>query len=173
MPLPLFWIGAGVTSVLLGQQFHKENQRRDQRVRVFPGEDKTAVQPIDGSLVSCGIYGLFEHTGIWVDGQIIELKGNGLIRAISPERFLKERSGSTIYVACGADLKPLVSPDAMANAIGNIFHYADYHVLNNNCHRFSWRCLSSLNEPVVKFADLNKKLSQLFKQAVHWQPCLK
>ena len=168
MPLPLFWIGAGLTTVMLGHQMHKQSQR--QRVGKFPGEDCTPVAAVNGSIVSCGIYGVFDHTGIWIDDNVVELKGNGLIRGISPQRFLKDRSGDTIYVACGGDLTPLVSPAAAKNAMEQLFHYTDYDVWNNNCHRFCWRCVSGRNDTVSRFSDLNKKLSEYFQQPIHWQP---
>lgn len=47
-----------------------------------------------GAIVCCGVGGVLEHTGIWTeDNMIIEFDGNGLIKPISPTRFIKERSG--------------------------------------------------------------------------------
>jgi hypothetical protein len=49
------------------------------------------VIPINGSVVCCGIFGALTHTGLWVNGGIIELSGSGLVRTVSPERFIHDQ----------------------------------------------------------------------------------
>ena len=54
-----------------------------------------------GALMVCEIFHLFEHTGIYIgDGQIVELQGTGLIRSVSTGRFMQNRSGEELLVAC-------------------------------------------------------------------------
>ena len=172
MPLPLVWIGAGVAAVFAGSKLARENQKSNGYINHFPGECQQQVQPVNGSVVCCGIYELFQHTGIWVDGEIIELKGNGLVRAVSPSRFIGDRSGSRIYVACGEDLSPLSTPHAATLATAQVFDYQEYDLIDNNCHRFSAQCL--LGHPVTAtlFADLNEIISERFNTCIHWQPIL-
>ena len=52
---------------------------------------KQVVIPVNGSVVCCGICGALTHTGLWVNGGIIELSGSGLVRTVSPERFIHDQ----------------------------------------------------------------------------------
>ena len=42
------------------------------------------VAPINRSVVCCDIFGALTHTGLWVNGGIIELAGSSLVRSVSP-----------------------------------------------------------------------------------------
>lgn len=170
MPLPLVWLGAGAAALYAGTKFTRELQKSRGYINHFPGESKIPVKPTDGAVVCCGIYEVFQHSGIWVDGQIIELRGNGLIRAISPERFLSERSGNVIYVACDESLSPLVREGAAESAASRVFEYSEYDLIENNCHRFTLSCATGANQAATRFSDLNQGLQQLFKTPIHWQP---
>ena len=168
MPVPLVWLGAGLAAGVMSSQIRKHHDISTQRVKYYPGETRQIAFPVDGALVCCGIYGAFEHTGIWADGDIIELKGNGLIRAISPERFLDNRSGDDIYVLCDSQGQALVMPDTIQRAVEKLYQYSEYHVLRNNCHRFCWHCISGENRTISTFNDLNLALYQLFSQPLAW-----
>jgi hypothetical protein len=89
---------------------------------------------------------------------------------VSHERFLGDRSGEKAFVACDAQYRPLVAPDVTERAISRIYEYSEYHLINNNCHKFVWDCLSSEGKEVTTFADLNGLLSNFFNSAIHWQP---
>lgn len=168
MPLPLVWLGAGVAAAVASSYLAKEQQKYDGHVAVFPGESKYRVKPVDGAIVCCGIYEMLQHTGVWVDDGIVELNGNGLIRLISPDRFLADRSGGRIYVACDEAGKPLVAPNTVERASDKIFDYADYHVINNNCHRFVRYCVTGNNSPLTLFGELNASLSDYFSTPIYW-----
>lgn len=159
MPIPLIWLGAGVAAVYSGLKYTEQQHF----LNAGP-----SVLPVDGALVSCGIFGLFEHSGIWLDGNIIELKGNGLIRAISPARFLAKRSGERIVIACDAQSQPLIAKNAAARAVAQLYQYREYDLLKNNCHRFVWNCISGKNEPLTRFRDLNQRLEQFFECRIVW-----
>jgi hypothetical protein len=158
MPIPFLWIGAGA-AIFAGVKV------ADKRHSALTG---AAVVPVDGAIVSCGIFGVFEHTGVWLDGNIIELKGNGLIRAISAARFLAQRSGELISVACNEKGEPLVAGQAAERAVSKLYQYSEYDVLKNNCHRFVWHCISGSNEPLTRFSDLHKRLEKHFHCQVCW-----
>ncbi|GGW88978.1 hypothetical protein [Alteromonas halophila] len=170
MALPLVWLGVGLTA-WAGTQIAREKQVSDGHIKHFPGEDSTMVKPQDGTVVCCGIYGVFQHTGIWVDDHIIERHGNGLVRAISPRRFLANRSGSRIYAACDEHHTPLIANGAADRAVSRIYEYADYDVIDNNCHRFTLACTGATSTNVTRFAQFNAALSQQFATVIHWQPC--
>ena len=148
----------------------KEYDRSKGVVGSFPGEQKRLVKPVDGSIVCCGIYQVFEHTGVWTDEHVIELQGTGLIRGISPSRFLDNRSGERIYVACDSNGIPYKDTRAVNRAIGRLYQFADYHVLNNNCHRFVTECLTGQAADITSFTDFNHALFAHFSESIHWFP---
>ena len=191
MPIPLLWIGAGLAGAAIAKSAFRDavNQQNDRRrfhvtedlqlddnhVAIHPSDwahSDQLVTPVAGSLVSCGIFHSLDHTGIWTsDNLIIELNGNGLVRAISPERFLNDRSGKKIFVACNSKAQPLVVEGAEQRAKEQVYNYKEYDVLDNNCHRFSWQCISGVDQPVTLFSDLNHKLAKLFNSRIYWDVC--
>lgn len=168
--LPLIYLSAAAATVFAGIKLSQQEQKQQGVVAAFPGESRIPVAPVDGSIVCCEIYGGLDHTGIWVDGHIIELNGNGLIRAISPQRFLQDRSGQQIYLACGVSGQALASIEAAERAIEQVYSYSEYHLLNNNCHRFVAQTLLNRQVQISRFAQLNTLLSDCYEQAVCWQP---
>ncbi|NMH58658.1 hypothetical protein [Alteromonas ponticola] len=169
MPLPLIWLGAGIVAAAAGVEYAREQQKSSGDVGVFPGECKTEVEPVDGAIVCCGIYGVFQHTGIWLEGKIVELAGTGLIRAISPTRFLANRSGEKIFVACDAKLNVLTQSACVERTIATLFQFSHYDLVENNCHRYVVRCLTGSNPAITRFAQLNAALSRHYATSVHWQ----
>lgn len=167
MPAPLLWIGASALALFLGTKYSND-KRLNESVSCLPGNSDIEIEPINGAIVTCGVYGLFEHTGIWVDDNIIELKGNGLIRGVSANRFLQERSGDCIYIACDKNNIPLIDPEAAKRAVSQLFNYSDYDVIRNNCHRFVWYCISGQAQSITKFSALNNKISEKFNTTIYW-----
>lgn len=166
MALPLLILGASALAVLAGNKYTKQNY--GSRFSTLPIEGKKTIKPLNGAIVSCGVFGLFDHTGIWLDGNIIELKGNGLIRGVSPRRFLQNRSGDQIFIACNQDKQALHSEAAASNACERLFQYSEYDLFNNNCHKFVWQCISGKQQQLTRFAELNRLLAQHFKCEIHW-----
>ncbi len=123
-----------------------------------------------GAVIACEIFHLFEHTGIYVgEGLIVELQGTGLVRAISPSRFLAGRSGEELLVACNKSGDILASAEVAKRASAQIFTCQDYDLLLNNCHRFTYACVSGTNEPVTSFFDLKMALKTYWRQEISWQ----
>jgi hypothetical protein len=171
MPAPLLWFGMSAITLLAGVKY-SNGKRFDEPASHLGGNTDHEVAPINGAVVSCGVYGLFEHSGIWVDGNILELKGNGLIRSVSPKRFLQQRSGDIICIACNHNNIPLIKADAVGRAMSLLFSYSEYDVINNNCHKFVWHCLSGEYIPLTRFSALNQKMAELFTTKIHWHPAL-
>lgn len=193
MVLPIFWLGgAAVSAILLADE---RTKRRDIELNRLLGKtaqkSKTnplpsgylspsqwqnshkAVAPKPGSIVCCFVYGIIEHTGIWLDDNtLIELHGSGLIRAVSTKRFLAGRTGSKIFIACSHDHQALFDDAALVRAEKAIFTYREYDLFDNNCHRFVWACLSSEETSLPSFNDLNKRLSGHFKQDIYWDEAI-
>ncbi len=127
------------------------------------------VAPEAGSVVCCEVYGVLDHTGIWIDSDtIVELGNNGLVKAVSVERFLAERSGDNIFVACDHNHKAIVIPNAEQRAINEVFSYRGYDVIHNNCHRFVNYCLTGKERELTRFQSLNDSIFEISGKNIYW-----
>ncbi len=194
MPLPLLWIGAAAVSALAVKSLSDDRksqqskrgryrkvqtlsdlERHESPIAIYPSDmmsTEQLVRPAVGAIVCCGIGGVLDHTGIWVDDNtIVELDGEGLIKPISVNRFTKERSGKQIFMACDSNAKPLACEKAAQRALEQIFQLRDYHVIDNNCHQFVWQCFKLGDENVTTFKDLNINLSKMFNRKIYWDLC--
>ena len=194
MPLPLLWLGAAAVSALAvkglsddrkSQQKQRSRYRKVQTlidlerhespIAIYPSDmmsTEQVVKPKVGAIVCCGIGGVLDHTGIWVDDNtIIELDGEGLIKPISVKRFTKERSGKHIFMACDSNAQPLACTEAAKKAMEQIFQMREYDVIDNNCHKFVWQCFQLDNKKVTTFKDLNLNLAKKFNRKIYWDLC--
>ena len=194
MALPLIIAGVAALSALAvkslnddrkSQQKHRQRLTKVQRlsdlieheapVAIYPSDllvSEQSVTPQVGAIVCCGIGGILDHTGIWLgDDLIIELGGNGLIKAISSARFINERSGKQIFIACDSKGEPLVNEVAAKFASEQIYQYRDYHVINNNCHHFIWQCFKPSDHSLTTFKSLNYRLAHYFDRVIYWDLC--
>lgn len=171
MPLPLLWLGAAVSAAYAGNEIAKSLSCDEGNIALFPGERSTAsVEPVNGAVVCCGIYDVLIHTGVWWEGMVIELAGTGLIRAVSAERFLANRSGDNIYTACKPSSMVMAEEAWALRGIDRLYTYSEYNVVQNNCHQFVAQCITACAPPVTRFGQLNKLLSQSCECMVSWHP---
>lgn len=190
MPLPLLLLGAAtfVGAVVTIDQMN-EKQKHKERLRIdldepephigdkegavkLPSEILTSnfsAEPVPGSIVCCSVFSAFDHTGIWLeDGLIVELHGTGLIKAVSRDRFLHNRSGNALFVACDSQGVPLVVEGTAQRAAKEVYNFRDYDVTKNNCHRFSWFCVTGVDEKISRFGDFNNAIARLHGKKVYW-----
>lgn len=193
MPLPLLWIGAGLVGAALTAdhlrdkaQKMTDDEERDRLRGIEPepyrtGENNATklpsdiltsnmhAKPVPGAIVCCSVFSAFDHTGIWIDDDlIVELHGTGLIKGVSVNRFLDDRSGSNVFVACDSLGEPLVVGDTAKRAGDEVMSYWDYDVFDNNCYRFTWQCITGDNRTVKDFAQFNDLLAKLHEKKVYW-----
>lgn len=166
--LPLVYLGAGIAALYAGNRLSEEYQKRQGIVGEFPGDSHKTVMPVEGAIVRCGIYEVLDHTGIWLDEGIVEMNGSGLIRCISPQRFIGQRSGEQIHVACDQQGRVLCDANVAMRAANRLFEVSDYHLLNNNCHRFVAENLSGKPTSLTSFAELNTYLAAHFDTSIRW-----
>ena len=86
-----------------------------------------------------------EHSGIAIGDKIVHLDGDGRILASTPCDFLARLGGSNLasniyYAATGRD-KPLAKSEIAIRALEAVGKHRSYHVLADNCHGFSIRCI--------------------------------
>lgn len=192
MPLPLLWIGgAAMGALMLADEREKRQQLERNRLlgrvprQVNANQAMVAapsqwqkgfkqVTPQPGSIVCCYVFGVIEHTGIWLaDDCLVELHGSGLVRAVSVKRFLTGRTGSQIFIACNHLHQPLIANTIVNRAERAIYQYHEYDLFDNNCHRFVWSCLCGEERAIKSFNVLNQKLAAYFKQGIYWdEMCL-
>lgn len=123
-----------------------------------------------GAVVVCEIYELFEHSGICTgEQQIIELHGTGLIRVVGAARFLHGRSGDWIDVVTDARGQPLGSEESATRALSMIYQQVPYDVIDFNCHRFTYYCVSGQWKPITSFYDLKTALSDYYRTDIKLQ----
>lgn len=168
MPVPLIWLGAAALGAYTANEVNTAYLKRKRVVDAMPGESPHCSKPVNGSVVTCGIYGILDHTGIWVDGNIYELSGKGLVRCLSPNRFLGDRSGNKIYVACDPLNNPLFDFDTCKRAKDLLFNLLDYHLFNENCHKFVAQTIANEEVDITSFSGLNSFLSQFFETPIRW-----
>lgn len=129
----------------------------------------TNVMPTPGSIVCCEVFNLLDHTGIWIDQDtIIELSDSGLVKSVSCQRFMEERSGKNLFVACNHQHEPIVIDGCESRAIQSVFSYREYDVINNNCHRFVNYCLTGVDSELTLFSSLNSQLANLSGRNIYW-----
>jgi len=122
-----------------------------------------------GAVVCCEIYHLFEHSGIYIgDGQVVELAGSGLVRALSFQRFLAQRTGEELMFACSPEGQLLGSDQTAARALAQLYSYQNYDLLRNNCHRFTFQCVSGQSHPITSFFDLKQELARFWGFQPSW-----
>lgn len=193
MPLPLLWLGAAASALAVKVVADDRKLQQGKRLKnyraltladlehsqspiaTYPTDmffTEQQVKPAVGAIVCCGIGGVLEHSGIWIgDNTIIEVDGNGLVRALSPQRFTHTRSGKGIFIACDSLGTPLASELAAEKAIEQLFQVIDYHLFDNNCHQFIWQCFQTNAQAITTFKALSINIAQLFDRVIYWDRC--
>ncbi|MBY6019704.1 lecithin retinol acyltransferase family protein [Ferrimonas balearica] len=184
MALPALIVLAGALAAIEYHDHRKSVQRQRHRrpngpaglalapSQWLPGQRRVVPKP--GAVLACHVFGVVEHTGIWLgENAIAELHGSGLVRAVSVNRFLARRSGATVFCLCDHQHQPLASESVAERAAAALFTYRDYHLTRNNCHRFVWHCLSGEDRAITSFTALNRLLAPHFGDHLYWDPvCL-
>ena len=141
----------------------------------LPGEsdeqDTVFVEPVPGSVVYCDLgLGFIEHSGIYIgDGRIVALERDGRIVSRTPEGFMKDTPAFCIYVSCSGD-HAVGSSEAAERAREKIGSRRNYNVAPDNCHHFSYGCLSGNFESRVVMLRQLKAECSVTLDADRWCP---
>lgn len=135
------------------------------------------VKPKVGSVVkTCLACGLADHTGIYIgDNKIVELSGDGDIRIVSHEKFIKgdedslTRTGMYMYVACAQDNNgncyALAAPDIARRARNSVGNTRNYSLIFENCHMFVEYCINGKRDGGGILISVEVALKEKFKLA--------
>lgn len=186
MPLPIIVAGLVLGAVVSNQntkQYYRnlELRRSRESSNGFSNVNKLikspseycqhtgGLSPEEGSIVCCEVFGVLDHTGVWIDEDtIIEFSNTGLTKSVSAGRFLKERSGNSIYVANDKHGNSIIIDGIVEQAISRIYTYKDYDLKRNNCHNFIASCISANDKGVTLFSELNSLIAQVSRQDIYW-----
>lgn len=181
MPLPLL-LGVTATALLANSAYRKEliEQDRLRRKNIAPNQpigrypcddipSELEVEAEIGSIVCCGVYNGFIHTGLVLeDNLVLELHGSGLSRAVSYKRFLANRSGNTIFIASSSTGHPLKASLDEHLITSQIFAYHPYHISKFNCYSHTWFCMTGKRRPFASFEIFNQALFGYFEHSIYW-----
>lgn len=144
----------------LPQDF-KKNVIDDNRKKVLPEIGSIVYSiinlntPVDKNLVNIAGGPVFatlpdilspEHSGIYVgDGQIVHLNGNGSIERVTPEIFVKRElnraKDKRIFVSVKSG-RVYGEESNAKKALSMVGKKIDYRLFTNNCHMFTYGCVS-------------------------------
>lgn len=155
-------------------------------------EFKDKVKPVPGSVLKCDLAfgadfmgGSICHTGIYLgNDEIAEITnedGKARVNVVAPSDFLNGqgtnfiRTGINIYVATDGDGNALGSASvaARARAAASRRRHGEYDIVDNNCHRFTVRCVTgeAPDEAQLTERDVDEALKATFGcENVTWEP---
>lgn len=165
------------------------------RVKPVPG----SVLRVDLALGANFLGGRLCHTGIYLGrdkiAEITNIHGKARVQVVDPYDFLHGkgtnfvRTGINVYVATDGNGNVLGSPEiaeraragcgaARVRALpGRAFtkrrHHGDYDLVDNNCHRFTVRCVTGEEPTDAKLTDRDvaDALKRVFGcERVTWEP---
>ena len=135
-------------------------------------EFRDEVKPVPGSVLRCDLAfganflgGRICHTGIYLgDDKIVEISyddGKARVQIVDPHDFLHGqgtcfiRTGINIYVATDGCGKALGSPEIAERALAfaKRWRYGEYDLVENNCHKFTVRCVTGVKPKSAKLND--------------------
>lgn len=127
---------------------------------------------VPGSIVVCDLMGGYiDHSGIYVgEGNfIIERNGDSTIKKVTPHAFMNShsvRTGLNLFVAYSRG-SIISSQDIADRAKSELKDDSRYHILFNNCHRFTAYCATGVEHEVTTFDRLTEILESRFPD-LHW-----
>lgn len=155
-------------------------------------EFKDRVKPVPGSVLRCDLAlganflgGRICHTGIYLgDDRIAEItndEGKARAQVVDPYDFLHGqgtnfvRTGLNIYVATDGCGSPLGSPEIAerARSFARRWRHGEYDLVDNNCHKFTVRCVTGVKPAAAKLTDRDvaSALKRVFGcERVTWEP---
>ena len=122
-----------------------------------------------GSILKVNLKLNADHSGIYLGyGNVAELDGSGKIMVRHLDDFLKGdrswRCGQKIYAAYDSKNRKFLAEDQIAlRAIESLCQIRDYHVTNENCHKFSTGCITgNFDNDVTFLSDLEGNVIKHF-----------
>ncbi|WP_211226419.1 lecithin retinol acyltransferase family protein [Azonexus hydrophilus] len=109
----------------------------------------SGVSPVPGSVVYTELIpNYMQHSGIYVgDNRIVELNSEGDVCLVAPEQFVSGGLGLRIRVSSSKG-QAVGSSSVAERALAQVGKRVGYHLVLNNCHKFTSGCLTGIyNNP--------------------------
>jgi len=156
-------------------------------------EFRDKVKPVPGCVLRCDLAfganftgGRFCHTGIYLGNdeiaEITNIDGKAIPQIVDPHDFLNGqgtnflRTGINIYVATDGCGNALGAPEISERArklTSTSRNNREYDLIDNNCHKFTVRCITGKVPTEAKLSDRDVASSLKSKfgcQCVTWEP---
>ena len=132
------------------------------------------MKPKVGSVLHCSLLQTVEHTGIYVGwNKVVHLNGDGIIEKVSYAEFIGRLDGMnpTIAICCPVDQdnNPIGDKVVAKRARSFFGQYRDYNLITDNCHKFTYYCLTGTTLPIVMFNDIESALDERY-DFCGWEP---
>lgn len=133
------------------------------------------VKPIPGSVLYCDLWLAVEHSGIYVEDRLIsnivvDAVADSSVRLSSPRSFTsKSLLGQKIYVSCNAK-GPVGHQDVAWFANQQVGERSFYGLVIKNCHQFSTKCITNINDNPNQTGILDTLFNSLPGET--WEPTM-
>ena len=132
------------------------------------------LKPEVGSVLHCTLLHTAEHTGIYVGrNRVVHLNGDGLIEKVSYDEFVGRLDGMnpTIAICCPVDRNnnPIGDKEVAKRARSLVGKHRDYNLITDNCHKFTYYCLTGTTLPIVMFNNIESELEDRY-DFCGWEP---
>ena len=129
--------------------------------------------PIVGSVLYCNLAFAFEHTGIYVgDEMVVHLNGDGIVEKVTLQDFTARLEGNnpsrSIFCATDINGKSIGSKVVADKALDMIGSYRKYNLVLDNCHCFTYYCLTGRKTNIGSFNMIQEVLKQRFG-LINWR----
>ena len=134
----------------------------------------TNIKPKIGSVLYCNLAFLVEHTGIYVgSGKVVHLDGDGKIEKVSFDKFVGRLEGANpaIAICCPVDIrnKPIGDKVVAERALSLVGKRRNYNLLFDNCHMFTYYCLTGKSLQVGTFRAVEEAVKEKYAFS-DWEP---
>ena len=133
-----------------------------------------SLKPKVGSVLYCNLMFLVEHTGIYVGrGKVVHLNGDGKIEKVSFKEFIGRVEGANpaIAICCPVDVrnKPIGDKQVAERTLSLVGTHRDYNLLLDNCHKFTYHCLTGKSLTVGTFQAVEDAVKAKYSFS-DWEP---
>lgn len=132
------------------------------------------MKPKVGSVLHYTLVHTAEHTGNYVGyNKVVHLNGDVLIEKVGYAEFISRLDGMnpTLAICCPVDRNnnPIGDRKVAERARSIVGQYRDYNLIFDNCHKFTYYCLTGKTLPVVMFHTVESALKDRYDFR-GWEP---
>lgn len=139
--------------------------------------DEVSLKNIEGAIVFCELGINLQHTGIYIgNNKIIELNGDGYIKKVSIREFLNSselRTGNILYTFTDCEKNIIQNSNAIKRAKSRLGEKLEYNIAIENCHKFTYGCITGEFDNFVVTFDSLKSFLQNYLKTIMFEKVVK